>query len=132
LSRVIFAFAIRTPSALVGFCLSPIDVLAFPAVGLMGNTGVGIIDARSIGCVLIGPVVDLFLGIVGNSFFQPNSFRRPRGEPLGTMLLRTGCPNEGFNHAGYVSNLDAAFLQATNSFLELSFPGFSQRLRGQA
>jgi len=48
--------------------------LAIPAVGIIGNTGVGIIDARSIGWVLIGPVVGLFLGIVDNSFL-PNSFK---------------------------------------------------------
>jgi hypothetical protein len=75
LRRVIFAFATRTPSALVGFCLGAIDVLAFPAVGIIGNTGVGIIDARSIGCVLIGPAVGLFLGIADN-FFLPNSFKK--------------------------------------------------------
>jgi hypothetical protein len=74
LRRVIFAFAIRTPSALVGFCLGSIGVLAFPAVGIIGNTGVGIIDARSIGCVLIGPAVGLLSGIADNSFL-PNSFK---------------------------------------------------------
>jgi hypothetical protein len=78
LSRVIFAFAIRTPSARVGFCLLSIDVLAFPAVGIIGNTGVGIIDAGSIGWIIMGPVVGLFLGIVDNSFL-PNSFKG-RGE----------------------------------------------------
>jgi hypothetical protein len=74
LRRVIFAFATRIPSVRVGFSLGPIDVFAFPAVGIIGNTGVGIIDARSIGWVLIGPVVGRFLGILGNSFL-PNSFK---------------------------------------------------------
>jgi hypothetical protein len=77
LRRVIFAFAARIPSARVDFGLRSIDVLAFPAVGIIGNTGVGIIDARSIGCVFIGPVVGLFLGMVDNSFL-PNSFKWPR------------------------------------------------------
>jgi len=77
LRRAIFAFAARTPSALVGSCLGTIDVSTFPAVGITGNTGVGIIDARSIGCVLIGPAVGLFLGIADNSF-PPNSFKKAR------------------------------------------------------
>jgi hypothetical protein len=74
LRRVIFAFAIRIPSALVGFCLGSVGVLAFPAVGIIGNTGVGIADAGSIGCVLIGPAVSMGLGIVVNSYL-PNLFK---------------------------------------------------------
>jgi hypothetical protein len=77
LRRVIFALATRIPSARVDFGLRSIDVLAFPAVGIIGNTGVDMIDGRSIGCVLIGPVVGLFVGMVDNSFL-PNSFKWPR------------------------------------------------------
>jgi hypothetical protein len=77
LRRVIFAFATRTPSALVAFCLSFVDVWTFPAVGIIGNRGVGTIDARSFGCVLIGPAVGLFFGMVDNCFL-PNLFKRAR------------------------------------------------------
>jgi hypothetical protein len=64
--------------------------LAFPDVGIIGKPGVGIIDADSIGCVLIGPVVGLFLGIVGNAFL-PNSFKWPR---LGFRLATLNSPEE--------------------------------------
>jgi hypothetical protein len=49
--------------------------------------------------------------------------RRPPCEPLGTMLLRIGCPIR-CNHAGGMSDFDAVFSQATESFLEFSFPYF--------
>jgi hypothetical protein len=69
LRRVIFAFAARTSSVLVGFCFG-CAFFIFPAVGTTGRTGVAIIEARSIGCVLIGPAVDLSLGIVDNSLWS--------------------------------------------------------------
>ena len=66
--RVILAFATRTASVLVVSCFSCGVFATFPTVGIIGSTCVGIIEARSIGCVLIGPVVNLFLSIVANSF----------------------------------------------------------------
>jgi hypothetical protein len=74
LHRVIFAFAARTPSVLVGFCFGCGTFFTFPAVGIIGRTGVAIIEARSIGCVVIGPAVDLSLGIVDNSLWS-SSFK---------------------------------------------------------
>jgi hypothetical protein len=77
LRRVIFRFAARTSSVLVGFCFACGAFFTFPAVGIIGRTGVAIIEARSIGRVLIGPAVDLSLGMVDNSL-RPNSFERKR------------------------------------------------------
>jgi hypothetical protein len=71
---VILAFAARTASVLVG-CFVCGGSLAFPAAGIIGNTCVGIVEARSSGWVLIGPVGGLLLGIVDNSLL-PGSFRR--------------------------------------------------------
>jgi hypothetical protein len=45
----------------------------FPAVGIIGSTGVGIVETRSTGCVLIGPAVGLILAMVDNSL-RPNLF----------------------------------------------------------
>jgi hypothetical protein len=97
--RLIFAFATRISSALVGFCLGAIDFLELPAIGIIGNAGVGIIDARSIGCVLIGPAVGLLLGIVDNPFL-PKLFKRPRTWPAHHSHARYGrgttcAPNTG-------------------------------------
>ena len=74
LRRVILAFAARTSSALVGSGFGCAAFFNFPTVGIIGRTGVEIIDARSVGCVLIGPVVNLSLGMVDNSL-QPRSFK---------------------------------------------------------
>ncbi len=43
-------------------------VLFTPTSGIVGRTRVGKIEGRSIGCVIIGPVADLFLGILENAF----------------------------------------------------------------
>jgi hypothetical protein len=72
---VIFAFATRTPSVLVSFLFAGAALFTFPVVGIIGRTGVGIIEARSAGCVFIGPAVDSSLGMVDNSL-RPNLFRR--------------------------------------------------------
>ena len=59
----------------------------------MGSTCVGIIEARSIGCVLIGPVVDLFLGIVDNACL-PDSFKGKQiNPPAGTWGLFSPRPD---------------------------------------
>jgi hypothetical protein len=62
LRRDIFAFAARTPSALVDFCFG----FGFPTVG-MDRTGVDTIEVCSVGCVLIGPMVSLSWGMMDNS-----------------------------------------------------------------
>ena len=64
LRRVILAFATRTACVLVGFCFGCSAFFKLPAVGIIGSTCVGIIEARPIGWVLIGPVVGLFLDII--------------------------------------------------------------------
>jgi hypothetical protein len=58
LRRMILAFATRTASALVGrsfgrgvFGSSPSTML-----GIAGSNGVGLVEPRSTGCMLIGPV----------------------------------------------------------------------------
>jgi hypothetical protein len=81
--RVILAFAARTASVLA-VCFGCGSSAAFPAARIVGNTCVGIIEARSSDCVLIGPVGCLLLGILDNSLL-PGSFRR--GE---TPLLQAG------------------------------------------
>jgi hypothetical protein len=65
--RVISALAARTASAIVGFCFGS-SVLFAPTCGSLGRTWVGNIEGRSIGCVIIGPIADLFLGILENAF----------------------------------------------------------------
>jgi hypothetical protein len=108
LRRIILAFATRTPSTLIGFCFG-VAFFTFPAVGIIGRTGVAIIEARSIGCVLIGPAVDLSFGMVDNSL-RPNSFKgadqsprelllvqpsRAPGQPLPVMLPNRSVPAHG-------------------------------------
>jgi hypothetical protein len=81
LRRVILAFATRTASVLVVvFCLGCGAFFNFPPIGIIGNTGVGTFEARSTGCVLMGPVTGLSLGILDNSI-RLNSFRNPRKNP---------------------------------------------------
>jgi hypothetical protein len=59
------ALAARTASALVGCCFGCGVFAAFPAVGIIGSPCVGIIEPRSRGCILIGPVdVGLLSGIL--------------------------------------------------------------------
>ena len=65
--RVISALAARTASALVDRCFGS-GVLFTPTAGSVGRTWVGNIERRSIGCVFIGPVAGLFLGILENAF----------------------------------------------------------------
>jgi hypothetical protein len=86
LRRVIFALATRTPSALVGFFLGFINAVASPVAGILGNTGVCTIEARPIGCVLMGPAVGLFLGIMDNSILT-NLFKGRGPEPA--PIIRT-------------------------------------------
>ena len=74
---MIFAFATRTLSDLVSFCFDCGAFRSFPADGIIGRTGVAIVEARSIGCVPIGSAVDLPLGMVDNPL-RPNSFKRAR------------------------------------------------------
>jgi hypothetical protein len=65
--RVISALAARTASAIVGFCFCS-GVLFTPTYGSVGRTWVDNIEGRSIGCVIIGPIAGLFLGILENAF----------------------------------------------------------------
>ena len=62
--RVISALAARSASAIVGFCFGS-DISFTPTVGSVGRTWVGNIEGRLIGCVVIGPVAGLSLGIAG-------------------------------------------------------------------
>jgi hypothetical protein len=71
LRRVIFAFATRTASVLVGGCFGFDAFATFPIVRII--ICVGMIEMRWIGCVRIGPIVGLFLGMEDNSF-PPISF----------------------------------------------------------
>ena len=64
--RVISALAARTASALVGLCFGS-GVLFTLTVG---RTWVGNIEGRLIGCVVIGPVAGLSLGIAGCSLVR--------------------------------------------------------------
>jgi hypothetical protein len=81
LRRVILAFATRTASVLVVvFCLGCGAFFNFPPIGIIGNTGVGTFEARSTGCVLMGPVTGLSLGISDNAT-RPNSFEKPKKKP---------------------------------------------------
>jgi hypothetical protein len=73
LRRVIFASAARTASIRVGVRFGCGVLPTFPAVGIIGSTGVGIVERRSTGCVLIGPAVGLILGMLNNSL-RPNLF----------------------------------------------------------
>jgi hypothetical protein len=56
-------------SVLVGCCFGCGAFVAFPTVGIFGNTWVGIIEARSTGCVLMGPIgARRVLGMIDNAF----------------------------------------------------------------
>jgi hypothetical protein len=90
LRRDIFAFATRTPSALVGFCFG--GAFTFPAVGITGRTGVDIIEVRAVGCVLIVPVVGLSLGIADNSL-RSHSFETPGMQDLPIWTRPTPAPS---------------------------------------
>jgi hypothetical protein len=51
----------------VGFRFGAIALMAGTDVGIEGKTGVEQVEVRSIGCVIIGPVVDLPLRIMSNA-----------------------------------------------------------------
>jgi hypothetical protein len=68
-SRVAFAFSARTASVFVGICFGCGARFTFPTDDIIGIT------ADRIGCILIGPLVGLILGMVDNSFL-PNLFNR--------------------------------------------------------
>jgi hypothetical protein len=71
---VIFAFAARTASVLVGCFFGCGAFNAFPAAGIIGNACVGMTEPRLRGCVVMGPVgADLFLAIPDNAL-PPGSF----------------------------------------------------------
>jgi hypothetical protein len=81
LRRVILALATRTASVLVtGFAFGGGAFFSFLPVGIMGCTGVGTFEARSTGCVLIGPVTGVSLGILDNSIWRA-SFEDPKKNP---------------------------------------------------
>jgi len=67
---VLLAFAVRAASVLVGNCSGCGVFVTFPTVGIIGVVR---LQARATGCVLIGPVVGLILGMLDNSFL-PNCF----------------------------------------------------------
>jgi hypothetical protein len=65
---VILALAARTASALVDCCFGCGVFADFPTVGIIGSPCVGIIEPRSRGCIVIGPVgVGLLLGILNTA-----------------------------------------------------------------
>jgi hypothetical protein len=65
LRRDILAFATRTPSFRVGCGLGRAGFFCFPAAGIIGKAGVAAVAARSIDCVLMGPAIELSLGMPG-------------------------------------------------------------------
>ena len=72
---MILAFAVRTASVLVGICSGCGAFVTLPTVGIIGVVK---IQARDMGCVLIGPVVGLILGMLDNSVL-PGSFKKKSG-----------------------------------------------------
>jgi hypothetical protein len=66
--RIILALAARTASVLVGCCFGCGAFAAFPTVGIIGSPCVGMIEPRSRGCIVIGPVdFGLLLGILNTA-----------------------------------------------------------------
>jgi hypothetical protein len=66
--RVILALAARTASILVGRCFGCCVFAAFPTIGMIGSPCVGMIEPRSRGCMVIGPVdVGFLLGILNTA-----------------------------------------------------------------
>jgi hypothetical protein len=89
---VILAFAVRTASVLVGICSCWGAFVTLPTVG---SIGVVRIQARAMGCVLIGPVVGLILGMLDNSFL-PSSFKtKPGAWRYLTPMPRRQCQRNG-------------------------------------
>ena len=72
---MILAFAVRTASVLVGICSGCGAFVTLPTVGIIGVVR---IRTRATGCVLIGPVAGLILGMLDNSFL-PGSFKTKPG-----------------------------------------------------
>jgi hypothetical protein len=84
------AFATRAASFLVAsFCFGG-GAFFCPSAGIKGSTGVATFAARSTGCVLIGPVTGLLLGISDNSI-RPTLFNDPMkslpSQPGGLSML---------------------------------------------
>jgi hypothetical protein len=69
LRRVIFAFATLIASDLVDFCAGCDAFVTSPTDDIIGMT------AQRTGCVLIGPVVGLFVGMRDNALL-PSLFER--------------------------------------------------------
>jgi hypothetical protein len=61
LSRVALAFPTLTASVFVGFCFGCGALFTFPTDKIIGIT------AGRIGCVLIGPIIGLVLGMIYNA-----------------------------------------------------------------
>jgi hypothetical protein len=89
---VILAFAARTASVLVGICSGCGAFVTLPTVGIIGVVKS---KARAVGCVLIGPVVGLILGMLDNSFL-PSSFKtKPGAWRYLTRMSRRQCQGNG-------------------------------------
>src|ERR1700722_12807525 len=91
LRRVILAFATRTASALVRLFLGWGAFFNLPPVGIIGDTGVVVFEARSTGCVFMGPVTGIFDNSIWASLFKRPIyseylfFERPIGAIIGFL-----------------------------------------------
>jgi hypothetical protein len=97
---VILAFAVRTASVLIGICSGCGAFVTHPTVGIIGVVR---IQARATGCVLIGPVVGLILGMLDNSFL-PSSFKTKPGAwryltPMPRRQFQRNGPSRGWSWA---------------------------------
>jgi hypothetical protein len=100
LSRVILAFSTRIASVLVDFCVGWGAFVAFPTDDIIGIT------AHRTGCVLIGPVVGLFLGMIDNArrlglFERQPKAQRRREKPRACVGWRGSparCEFSGLGH----------------------------------
>jgi hypothetical protein len=72
LRRVNFAFSTPITSVFVGSCFGCGALFTFPTDDIIGIT------AHRIGCVLIGPVVGLFLDMIDNTLLISLFKRRPK------------------------------------------------------
>jgi hypothetical protein len=79
---VILAFAVRTASVLVGICSGCGAFVTLPTVGIIGVVR---IQARATGCVLIGPVVGLILGMLDNWITRSCLVRSRQNPGLGAI-----------------------------------------------
>jgi hypothetical protein len=64
------AFATRTASVLVRFFLGSGVFFELWPVGIIGNTGVVAFEARSTGCVFMGPVTVILDNAIWASLFK--------------------------------------------------------------